>query len=71
MKQIRQRKEQMGRRSYMATVSETELKQKASEFIMYVREYMVNANKDIKLKDTREGFVLTIIDKDAVLDFSL
>lgn len=55
----------------MSSVSEIELKQKVSELILFVREYMLNTDRDVKIKDSRDGFVLTIIDKDVTLDFSL
>lgn len=55
----------------MATVSELELKQKISELIGFVRDYAVNTDEDIKIRDGRDGFVFTLIDKDATLDFSL
>lgn len=54
----------------MLTVSEIELKQKISELIALTRNYMENTNKDVRIVDRREGFVMTIIDKDVVLDFS-
>ena len=55
----------------MATVSETELKQKTSEYIQYVNDFAANIGRDIKIMDGREGFVFTIYDKDVTLDFSL
>ena len=55
----------------MASVTETELKQKTSEFIHFVRDFALNADKDVRVSDKRDGYQLTIIEKDVVLDFSL
>jgi hypothetical protein len=55
----------------MATISETELRQKTSEYILFVREFMVNSDKDFVLKDKRDGFELSVFDKDVTLSFEL
>lgn len=55
----------------MASVSEMELRQKISELVIFVRDFAVNTSKDIKVVDKRDGFILTIYDKDVTLDFSL
>ena len=55
----------------MASVREHELRQKVSELIYFIREFAMNSDKDIKLNDKRDGFMLRIIDKDVTLDFSL
>lgn len=55
----------------MKTVSEAELTQKASDFIAFVRDYMLSSDKDFVLNDKREGFKLSIYDKDVTLEFSL
>jgi len=55
----------------MASVTETELKQKASEFITFVKDFAINRDKDLKIVDKRDGFVITIFDKDVTVEFSL
>lgn len=55
----------------MKTVSEAELKQKSSEYIAFIRDFMLNSDKDFILTDKREGFKISIFDKDATLEFSL
>lgn len=55
----------------MASVTETELKQKVSELITFIRDFAVNADKDFKVVDKREGFVITLFDKDVTVEFSL
>lgn len=55
----------------MATVSENELKQKTSEFTLFVREYAMNFGEDLVVKDKRDGFELSVFDKEVTLEFSL
>lgn len=55
----------------MATVAETELKQKISELIHFIRDYASHHANDLKLADKREGYQLRIVDRDVILDFNL
>lgn len=55
----------------MPTVPETELEQKISEFIQFVRDFSANKKGDYKFRGKREGFVFHIIDGDVNLDFSI
>lgn len=55
----------------MATVTEAELEQKISEFIMYIRDYAGNKNQDFVLDGKRDGFKFSMFDRDATLEFSV
>lgn len=55
----------------MATLPETELEQKTTEFMAYVRDYALNKKKDFILRGQREKFHLSVFDKDVTLDFIL
>lgn len=55
----------------MATVSETELEQKTSEYINYVKDFAHNLKGDYKFLGKRDKFVLSIFNEDVTLDFNL
>ena len=55
----------------MLTVSEVELEQKISEFIMFSREFALHKDKDFMFNGKHEKFKFSIFDKDITLEFSL
>lgn len=55
----------------MRTVPEFELEQKTSEFIQFVRDYSANRKKDFTIKSERDGAVLSCIDGDVSLYFTV
>ena len=55
----------------MSTVAETELEQRISDFILFVREFHANRKSDFKIVNKREGAILMCIEKDVTLDFSI
>lgn len=55
----------------MATVAEIELEQKVSELIQFVREYSAIRKGDFTVKLKREKALLTCVDRDVTLDFSV
>lgn len=55
----------------MSTVAESELEQKISEFIIYVRDYAANKKGDFKLIGKRDNAILLCADGDVTLDFSV
>lgn len=55
----------------MATVPESELKQKTSEYLAFVRDFAMNASKDVIIKDKRDGYNFYLQDKDVTLEFSI
>ena len=55
----------------MRTVAETELQQRMSDFILFVREYSVLKGKEFKVTSKREGALLLCVDGEVTLDFKV
>lgn len=54
----------------MATVSETELEQRTSEYMIFVRDFAAKLDKDF-VKTSKTGFTFYIMDGHATLEFSI
>ncbi len=55
----------------MITVTELELEQKISEFIVFIKDYTANKKGDFKIKSKRDKALLTCVDRDITLDFTV
>lgn len=55
----------------MATVSETELEQRTSEYIAFVKDFASNRSRDLVFKDKNDTFKFSIFDEDVTLEFCL
>ena len=55
----------------MATVAETELEQRVSEFVNFVREFAANKGSDFKIVNKCDNAVLVCIEREVTLDFSV
>lgn len=55
----------------MATVPQTELEQRTSEYIQFVRDFALNLDRDFTFASKRKEFALFILDKDVTLEFEV
>lgn len=55
----------------MATVAETELEQKTSEYIAFVKDFAAKIDGDFIRRSEKVGFTFYIIDGDVTVEFSL
>lgn len=55
----------------MATVPETELEQKTSEYIQWVKDYSAHKKGEFIIRGKHDGFKISCFDGDITLEFSL
>lgn len=55
----------------MPTVAETELEQKTSEYINFIRDFYGKFDGDYTFNGKREGFKISIFDRDVTVEFRI
>ena len=53
----------------MPTVSETELEQKTSEYMEYVKDFMSNKKQEFVFHSRKADFKISLFDGDVTLEF--